>query len=540
MQVPTYDNLTQQLDPAQAPRVAPVGVGDAFVALGAATQQSAATFGNIVADQQHELNADAVLKAETSLKTDYLKFQQSLQDRRGQNAWGVTQDVSDWFDKQQKQYGDALSNPEQQKAFSASFNQLRESGLSSAGQFEAQQRHASLEESGKASISASINIAAADHNNDATILGAKQDIAKRIQLLGQMNGWTPEVQQAELGQYITDLHKQVIQARIDEDPASAQAYYDANKNEIDGSQRDAIDKLLKHGTDRELAQKGAATIIGQGLSEAESLAAARKNYTGEVQDGVVQRVKEQFSEQEVASQRDQKQASDQAWQAFDKSGSLSVIPTTVLNRMDGRDRNSLQKEADARLNGKEVPTNWEAYYGLRMLATQQPSEFANVDLRRYFGDLAPAQREQMINLQQDVKKGGGAADVQSFEAQLEHANGIMGLGSSDQDKKGAFASAVDTELSALSKQLGRKPTFDERQKVIDRMVIKGSTGGLFSFFGLGQKPFYTIAGTEDAAQFVPTIPDTEKASIVAALKRANKPTDDTSVMNLFKLRHGLQ
>lgn len=537
MQVPTYDNFTQQPDQAQAPRVAPVGVGDAFVALGAATQQSAAAFGNIVADQQHELNADAVLKAETSLKNDYLTYQQSLQNRRGQNAWGVTQDVSDWFDKQRKQYGDTITNPEQQKAFSASFNQLRESGLSSAGQFEAQQRHTSLEESGKASISASINIAAADHNNDATILGAKQDIAKRIQLLGQMNGWSPEVQQAELDQYITDLHKQVIQARIDEDTASAQAYYDANKAEIDGSQRDAIDKLLKHGTDREQAQKGAADLLGQGLSESDALAAARKKYTGEVQDGVVQRIKEQFSEQEVVSQRDQKQASDQAWQLFDKTSSMSTIPTTVLNRMDGRDRNSLQKEADARLAGKEVQTNWEAYYGLRLLASEQPAQFSNVDLRRYFGDLAPAQREQIIGLQQDSKKGGGAADVQSFEAQLDHANGLLGFGSGDQDKKGMFASAVDTELSALGKQLGRKPTFDERQKVIDRMMIKGSTG--FNFMGFGSKPYFKVAGTEDAAAFVPSIPDDERKKIGAALVRAGKPVTDDQVMSLYKSMHGL-
>lgn len=535
-QVPTYDGpqVSATSDPSGA---LPGGnAGEQWVQAGAALQQAGADQNSVALDQQHMANADTVLKTETSFKNDYLAFQQSIQNRKGQNAWGVTQDVHDWFDKAAPKYSDALENDAQRRAFAATFDSVRTQGLETTGKFEADQRTASVNESGKDSIQASINLAAADHNNPATIDGAKSDITKRIQLLGVLNGWSPEVQTAQMTNALTDLHKQVIQALVDENPDHAKAYYDANKNEIAGQDRDVIDKVIREGTIRQIGQQATDQIMTQGLNETAALAEARSKYTGQQQDEVVRRVQERYAEADAIRERDQKTAGDAAWNAFSKGGSITAVPTTTLAGMDGKDRIALQKEAQAQATGKNVDTDWTTYYGLRAMASQDPTKFSSTDMRLYYDKLGPDQRKELIDIQDQVKKGG-SNDVQSLNEQLAQTHEIMKWGNSDADKKGAFDSAVTRELAVQQGTIGRKLTYDERQKVIDRMSIQGNYPGGPWFH---TAHFSDVAGTENADKFQPKIPDDEAAKIKAALQRRNMPVTDDAVMRLYKLKNGLQ
>lgn len=535
-QVPTYDS--PQVSAGQDPTsFEPAGnAGEQYVRLGAAVQGAGEDMASIALDQQHMANADAVLKTETAFKNDYLSYQQTLNDRKGQNAWGVTQDLHNWFDKAGEKYNEGLGNDAQRRAFAATFDSVRTQGLETTGKFEADQRTASVNASGKDSIEASINIAAADHNNIATIDGAKSDIVKRLQLLGHFNGWSPEVQQAQETEALTNLHKQVIQALVDENPDHARQYYEANKQEIAGADRDVIDKVIKVGTIRQVAQQATDKIMTSGVGETDALAYARTHYTGQEQDEVVKRVTERFAEADAVRERDQKTAGDAAWNTYSKAGSLTAVPTSLLAGMDGKDRLALQKEDAARISGKLVDTDWTTYYGLRAMAAQDPSKFSGTDMRLYYDKLAPDQRKELIDIQDQVKKGG-QNDVQSLEQQLGQTHEVMKWGSSDADKKGNFDSAVTRELAVQQDSIGRKLTYDERQKVIDRMAIQGNYKGGPWFH---TAHYADVAGTENASTFVPTIPDDEKAKITAALQRRNLPVTDDAVMKLFKLKNGLQ
>lgn len=536
-QVPTYDTsqVTAERDPTSF-QGSP-DTGEQYVQLGAALQGAGSDMQSIAQDQQHVMNADQVLKTETSFKNDYLQYQQTLQNRKGQNAWGVTNDLTSWFDKAGSKYQDSLANDAQRRAFAATFDSVRTQGLESTGKFEADQRMQSLNESGKDSIQASINLAAADHNNQSTIDGAKSDITRRVQLLAQLNGWSPEVRDAQMTSALTDMHKQVIQALVDENPDHAKAYYDANKNEIAGQDRDVIDKVIRVGTIRQIGQQATDAIMGQNLTETQALQVARTKFTGAQQDEVVHRVQERYQEIDAIRERDQKTAADHAWGAYTKGGeSLSAVPTTVLAAMDGKDVLALKREAEAHATGKDVDTNWETYYGLRALASQDPSKFTGTDLRQYYPKLGPDQRKELIDIQDQVKKGG-SNDVQSLEQQLGQTHEVMKWSATDAEKKGKFDSAVTKELAVQQDAIGRKLTYDERQKVIDRMAIQGNYPGS-PWFSPGH--FADVSGTSKQDQFVPKIPDDEKAQIAAALQRRKMPVSDEAVMKLYKLKHGLE
>lgn len=535
-QIPTYDSF--QVAPEALPnaRVDDTQPGNTALGVGAGLQKIGGDLLDAAARQQQQQNADRVFKAEAAVKDGYLQFEGQAKQRLGQNAWGVAQDTAKWWGDNLKTASDGLENDAQRQIFSKTMEGLKMSSLGSMAGFEADQRRVSVEESAKSSISGSINIAAANPTDPAIVNGAKGDVIRRVSALSNLYGWTPEIRDAQTAAYVTNLHKQVIQSLVDTNPDGAKAYYDANKEEINGADRDELDKQIRVGTIRQIGQQGSEAIMSEGLSESQALAKARKDYTGAQQDEVARRVKERYAEIDQVRERGQTDAADRAWQVWSKTKSISDVPTTVLNSMDGRMRDALEKEDAAHASGADIRTDWSTFYDLRAAAAQDPAKFARTDMRAYFGQLNPAQREQLIDLQNQVK-GQGANDVATLSEQLSRSHELLGWGASDGQKKGQFDSAALTAIDAAQRANGgRKLSYDERQKVVDRMMVTGSYPGGNWF---SKDTFYQVSGTEKAETFTPKVPDDDRAKIEAALTRAGKPVTDDAVLQLYKLKNGL-
>lgn len=535
-QVPNYDDFQATAAPLPAARVADVQPGNAALQVGQGFEQLGAAASDVAVRLQERQNADAVFKAEADLKDQYLQFEQGVRQRRGTQAWGVTNDASTWWDKNTQTISDNLQNDRQRNIFMHSASNLRSASLTSISQYENEQQHQSVEDSAKASITGSINIAAANPTDPAILAQSKSDVLKRIQVIAQVNGWTPERYVVEQGNALTDLHKQVIQSQIDTNPDAARAYFDANKSQINGMDRDVIDKEIRVGTIRQIGQQASETIMAQGLPESQALSQARAKYTGEQQDEVVRRVKERYADIDMTRERAQNDAADAAWQQWSKTKSLSTVPTSTLNAMDGRMRDALEKEDAAHASGADIRTDWSKFYDLRQMAATAPNQFATTDIREFFPDLNPAQREQLIDLQNQVK-GNNSSDVQTLNEQLSRAHELLNWSASDGQKKGQFDSAALTAIDAAQKANGgKKLTFDDRQKVIDRMMVTGSYPG-GNWFSADR--FYQASGTTKESQFTPKVPEEDRAQIEAALTRKQIPITDNAVMRIYKLAHGL-
>lgn len=537
-QVPTYDSFQVAPEAMPAVRVADTQPGNGALEIGAGAQKLGNDLEAAAIRQQRQQNADQVFRAEAAVKDGYLQYEGQAKQRLGQDAWGVSQDTAKWWNDNLKTASDGLQNDEQRQIFGKTMEGLKFSSLGTMSDFEAQQRRVSVEESAKSSIQGSINIAAANPSDPSIVNGAKQDITKRVQALTNLYGWSPEIRDATQGQYLTNLHQQVIQSLVDTNPDQARAYFDANKDEINGANRDELDKQIRVGTIRQVGQQGSEQIISQGLGESQALNEARSKYTGQEQDEVVRRVKERYAEVDELRERGQRDAADKAWKMWEQGDkSLSSVPTSVLNSMDGKMRDALEKEDAAHASGVDIKTDWSTFYDLRQQAAQNPNDFANTDLRELFPKLNPAQREQLIDTQNQVK-GNRNTDVQTLNEQLEHAHQLLGWTNADAQRKGQFDSATLTQIDADQKAAGgKKLTYDDRQKVIDRMMVNGSYPG-GSWFSSNK--FYQVAGTENAANFTPKIPDTDRQKIEAALQRRGTPITDDAVMKLYKLKNGLQ
>ncbi|SDH22795.1 hypothetical protein [Propionivibrio dicarboxylicus] len=405
MKIPTYD--TPQVEARALPGVRESSVASPALFGASAEQQvqagkSALGAGNTIMAaagiMQDRENADLIFRAETTLKDDYLNFEASVRERKGQNAWGATKDTEQWFAEQEKKHGEALQNDVQRKLFGQSLTKLRQSAIGTISQYEANERRRSIEESADASIVGSINMAATAAA-DGLVVGAgpnkgapatttdedgnpivtapdvtvssnplpsiKSDIIKRVQVLSDLNGWSPERKQFEEAKHLTNLHKQVVQALADKDATKAREYFEANKAEINGGDLDSIGKVLKFGETKQAGFEFANRPDIMSLASDQDRIAAARDYfkdAPEKREAAIQEIKTRAAEAETFRQRGQRDAGDAAWKVITGGGSLGSIPAATWAAMGGEEQRQVQDyldartrraEADARRDGKE-------------------------------------------------------------------------------------------------------------------------------------------------------------------------------------------
>lgn len=491
----------------------------------------------IATDMQTRQNADMVFRAETALKTEYIAFENSVRERRGQDAVGAAKETADWWDKKAAEHADVLQNPVQKYLFNQQAQKLKLPSLDVVSNYEAEQRRHSLDESANASIGSSINLAAANATNPIAVGVAREDIIQRTQIRAHINGWGADMRMAEIDKNLTTLHSQVIQNLADTNPAVARAYFAANKDEINGTQYDAIDKLLKKAGNIEDAQKAVDALSAMQASEPEGLEQIRGNYTGETRVHAEIMWKQRFAEKDAMREADQKSAADAGWNIYSKGGGIGAIPASVWQRMDGKDVLAIRDRAEKDAEGKPVKTDFALWSDLNQMSIDDPKGFMKTDLRRYASVISTDDLKGFGNRQREMATDNGKG-IAELGTQVAVAHNQLGWGDGDKDKKGAFDHAVYNALEVERQKKGKDLTYPERQAVIDRMMIDGKLNGSGVIWDTRGK-YYEFSDQENAKNFVAKIPDTEKEKIKAALTRAGKPVTDESIAQLYAEKNKL-
>lgn len=302
--IPTYDELQVAPAPLRGPNLGTVASPELFGE--AARQQaelgkgltSAGTGVVAVASViQERENADSVLRAETALKDEYLKYERDAQaNRQGRNAVGLTEDTQKWWDEALKRHGDKLGNDAQRRAFALRLGATRHASVQSLSRFEAQHREKSWLDSEAAATGATISIAASNPTNE-TIANAKGAILGATERIARAKGWTPEVLASERMKLTTGLHQEVFNNLLQKDYLAAKSYFEANKAEIDGAKHDAFAKQLREGGKDTLAQNYGDASLAAGLTLEQALDKARKELSGPEEEHVVARLRQRYKEQ---------------------------------------------------------------------------------------------------------------------------------------------------------------------------------------------------------------------------------------------------
>jgi hypothetical protein len=545
--VPTYDNLTQRLQPANNVQQSSIASPELFAGMTQAgnLNKLAQGLNNIAViedKRQNELDTATALSAEAKTREAYLQFQSEARSRRGLAADGLTKDTEKWWETTARQYTEKMT-PNQQRLYVERLRGVRLSTLDSMSQYQDGQVRAAKQEGALASIDSSIKLSLDDPSNAGLATDALRNIQVTVSRLAAENGDTPEKAQLDMLKYTSQYHSGMLQNMMDGNPEQARAYMNKFGAQMLPAARGQFVKSLEIA-ERNVKVLGEVSVaMGTAQSETEALSMVREKFATDA-DGMklaVQEVKSRFKEQEEATQQAQKQAFDRAWTiAVEQGKGRRGVDAQTLSMLTPQQRDSIDDEmyqrtervrvaqdrAESKREKQDNVAAWDNYYAIRQQARDNPQAFKNRDLREDFRNIPKEKREELIDLQ--GKKPEEIKDVTTLDGQISLTVGALGIEKTDKYKfESVIRDAVLTEQKKQGKPLGE----EARQKIIDRMVIEGEVPG---FWNDKEGRLYQVLGTENEKEFILNVPEDYKSGYIALKKSKDEKYTEKDISNAYR------
>lgn len=476
--------------------------------------------------------------AEAKITGEWLNWDaQARQKYRGQNVDGYAQAAEEWWTKAAETYGKEL-DPRARALVSKSLAEKRLQAINSVGTFVSAEKERSADEAYTADVKTTIQFAV----TTGDVAGAAQQIREKAAILGARKGWTTEQVQAEALRNLSAMHLAQITKLVESDDPkavqAAQAYYDANKAEVNFEQQPRIEQLLKAGGDNLFASQFAASVANKPLGD--QLAEAAKITDPARREKTLIQIRNNYALVKQAEQEHENAAASQAWQLFAQG---KRIPEAILLQMSGRERVQLQEAQRTRAErlaaGRTVKTDMTTYIDLR----EKLARGERVDLRAYTEKISPSDMEKLIDIQTAVKRGGSQQDgMLSDEARINNA--LVGLGidkKKDPESAMRLTTEIDRRVREASMAKGDKPlTPDEKQKIIDSVVMDKV---YVDEWGTDpQKPVSMLTPEEMEGAYVKidgkkvqlrSVPESDRRKIIAALKATGQAVTEQNIVALY-------
>jgi hypothetical protein len=471
---------------------------------------------------------------------------QARQKYRGQNADGYQEAAETWWKEARNTYGADL-DPRSRRLASDSLIAKRQQAMSSVINFSNAEKERHADEAYGADINTTIQFGIDTGNPDSAAMQLRQKTAE----LGARKGWTTEQVQNETTQQLAKLHGAQLAKLLDNDAEAAQQYYDAAKarGEIPAQAQARMEEMITNATDSQFATQFAAQNATKPY--AEQLEAAGEIDDPKRREKTLLAIKNQYALIKEAQRAQEEAASDQAWQLAAKG---QRIPEVVLSQMDGKERMQLQESMRARAErvaaGKPVHTDMPTYIDVR----QKLANGERVNLSAYTEKIGPAQMEQLLDIQDSMAKGGVKQDtIITDEGRINNA--LVGMGIDKKKNPEAattFTLEVDRRVRAESAAKGGKDlTADEKQRIVDTvmmdkvyvdewgrdpempvtMVEPDDLKGAYVLVPDAPHPVYGTTRTKQV--YLNTIPATDRAQIISALKKRGMPVTEQNIAQLY-------
>jgi len=479
--------------------------------------------------RQNDRNLAAVAAADAALGTHQLEFEQQAKSRRGWQADGLGKDTAAFWDKAASDTMAGLENDAQRRAMAGIIAKKRVASLERMGNHQQDQLDKAMLDSLNASVANDIDHAAANASDPAETASAISDITRKSNAIAAARGWDSQQLEAYRAQQHTAAHKAVIGSLLQQDAVKAKIYYEANKDQIAGSERAAIEKNIETASRLGRAQEASDKIAAQGGTLTEQLDKARQIEDPEERKMTTELVRNRAAQTVAAVKADQSQAFDDTAKILAGGGDREAIPAATWNRLSGADQLKVEKILSDRAKQVLKPDparSLQTYFALRDAALQDPEGFRQENLDMYIGVVDPTKLTELKKLQE---KPDEITTVRTRTGIVSAAAGSIGLNPKKLDAKGddgdevrAFYGRVDEEIASQESITGRRVTNTDVQNIVDRLTIQVIREG--KWFGR-EKP---------AAQLeIEGVPANMVDDLAKAVRDAGQPVTDANIKALY-------
>lgn len=423
---------------------------------------------------QERRDLDDAFRAETGVLAEYQTFEADLRKtRRGAAARDITNDVDQWWAKAEEKTT-ANASPRVQQLLAKSMSRARLNSLEGMGRYQAAEEDRSQTESFTAAQGQEIQTAIT--SGDPAVIGtARGKIQAAATVFGATRGWTSEQIAAEKQKWANTLHVQAVSALVDgNNPTGAQAYFEANRSEIDSANHARMDKIIKGAVNEQKATDNAAGMAT--LPFEQQLEKAAKITDPDERKLTVKAIKENVSEKQIADGLREKAASDSIWQMVANGTPLNKLPKTVLERMDGKERvqvnahfEAQRKAREAEAKGHSIKTDPTELAKVYDMMRDNPDEFKKLRMTTLVDRISGSDMEQIARLQQSMAKPG--EDQTHVVSTTQAISTYTKEMSKEQANK--FTPQAYKALDDFQIQNKRAPDLEERRKLLDDLTVKG-------------------------------------------------------------------
>ena len=540
-QVPTYGGPQLKTQALQPNFQNNIDVSSGTKALGQGLMQAGEAFDRIAVREAET----AANKADTDIASGWLQWDaENRKKYQGENIDGYAPAAQEWWGKAAQTYGEKL-DPRAKALVAQSLARRQGVSMANVTQHTETVKESHADEVAAANINTTIQFGV----TTGDVAGASAQVRKLAAGVGARKGWTTEQTQAEIGKNLSALHLAQISKLAEQDPQKAQAYYDANKEEVGFAQQPRVEEILRKEVDNQFAVSFAAQQANKPLSE--QLAAAGEIKDPGKREKSLAEIKNNHAMVEQARREREQAVSDQAWQLV---GQGKRVPEAVLAGMDGRERVQLQEHLRARAeriaSGASQKTDMATYIDVR----ERLAAGEKVNLKALTEKIAPAQMEQLLDIQGAVAKPGSAKQdsMLTDEGRINSALSGMGIDKKkDPTTAGMFTTEVDRRVRAASAAKGDKAlSADEKQKIVDDVALdkvfvdEWGSDPQKALFQLtpaemgkayvkvpGGAGMYGSQGTREVP--LSTVPMADRADIIRARKARGLPVTEQAIVETY-------
>lgn len=237
---------------------------------------------------------------------------------------------------------------------------------------------------------------------------------------------------------------------------------------------------------RGASQQASDTIYAAGGSRESMRAKARKIEDPDVRDATITQLEARFGDHDADREKYDRENRSQAWAVILKGGAWNDIPPGLVARMDPEDAVRIKDYLEKSEAG--VKTDIPSWTKLMNLAGDEPAVFAEMDLLPYKHLLSEQDYQTMDNLRRGIKEDVRVGDPVQTDNQLVagalkemHIQTTGKVSVRDAERAGNFRYAYVSAVNAQFRTSGKKLSFEDKQKIVDRLTMDVVTQrGVFS------------------------------------------------------------